>query len=147
VPSWANTIEPPVCGSDAALFQITLTTCLALLLHQRRPLSDDRVRPSRFVHNIEHSTSFTAFDSHTCTPDFNILYNISLILPACHLSAIPFRLFFVLPSSHAAVPLLPSLLFFLSHHFFITFQLQLASVGSARGSQKWLLKRILMHAF
>jgi len=24
----ANTIEPPVCGSDAALCQITLTTCL-----------------------------------------------------------------------------------------------------------------------
>ena len=24
----ANTIEPPVCGSDAALSQITLTTCI-----------------------------------------------------------------------------------------------------------------------
>jgi len=39
VPSWegtsrhlANTIEPSVCGSDAALCQITLTTCHLLML-------------------------------------------------------------------------------------------------------------------
>ena len=27
----ANTIEPPMCGGSAALYQITLTTCIYLL--------------------------------------------------------------------------------------------------------------------
>jgi len=31
-PPLANTIEPSVCGGDAALYKITLTTCLLWLL-------------------------------------------------------------------------------------------------------------------
>jgi len=38
----ANTSEPSICGSDAALCQITLTTCYIIRPHRMRPI----VRPT-----------------------------------------------------------------------------------------------------